>query len=410
MEVSTRRMSRNGKKRIFIASTGGTYMGVKNGNGEVTHDPNKVIQENADLKRFLEEKVGGIRDLADIDYFVLDNIDSMDMTCDSRAILTRFTFEMLKQYDAGTWIHGSDGLISTSAFMTYGIRNLGKPVTMVAANKPVQQQGVFIPFEDLYCAVRVATADLGEIVIVNNGNILRAVMSEKINDETNPMFASSRVSPLGSVSQDVLCLSQHRIKRRDPPYSNSTLFTDFDPWVLPHAVGPGSKADIRDLERKIHEDYTHAVVMLGRGKANTPEHYGPVIKEATKMGKPVIYLSIISKGNTHLEKYPGGAAAKKAGAKSAEDIVEDTGFQKTMYGLGKIISKAISGEDKYEGVDTRSLQDIPREEVFHIIRQAEPTKVLTHLDHILHTCYRWDITNNIRLVQRGKNRVRDVRY
>lgn len=304
-------------KKILIIDTGGTISQEKGDNGS-------LIPGVADIVQIVPR----LKEVADIDYTLIQRIDSTDITQELRVLIVKEIEKRHTEFDGFVIAHGTDTMADTACALNYMVQNLGKPIILTGAQLPM-----FAPGPDghnnLYYSVKAATDDIGEVVICFGDRIIRGNRSYKENVEGFNAFNSPREPFIGNLGVNIR-LNHHRIKR----YNGSPkFFTDFEKGVVVHYQVSGGDCD--PLKYYIDDDQIKGVVLVGYGTGNVQTKLLNSIRALTKADKKVVIVSACAKGTTILEQYQTGFAAKEAGALPGLDLSIQAACQKMIYALGR---------------------------------------------------------------------------
>jgi L-asparaginase len=302
--------------KVLILQTGGTL-------AQQRGEDNVLSVSDIDIFSF----VPNIHELADIDIKIICNVDSTDMDTCYRAEIAKAIHDN-PQYDGYVVTHGTDTMVDTAAALNYMLRDVGKPIILTGSQKPISDPASDAP-NNLYNAVKAATLDIGEIAIVFGNKILRGVRSFKESEQGLNAFSSPRVEPIGEIGLDIM-LSDHRISREN---KDPVLFTDFDTKLQVCIQGSGT--DNHEFQRCVESPSVNGIILIGFGAGNIQKKLIPHIKQATKLGKPVIILTHCHLGAADMGLYEGGSEALVAGAISGGDMTLEAGAQKLMFALGR---------------------------------------------------------------------------
>ncbi len=302
--------------RILILDTGGT-ISQKPGNGGALEP----------CSTDYIEMVPRLHEIADISLTRLERMDSTDMTTPLRGIIAEKIAESYEDHDGFVVLHGTDTMADTAAALNYMLSGLGKPVVLTGAQLPI-----FAPGPDgmnnLYYSVKVAGMDLGEVVICFGDRILRGCRSMKENVHGFNAFGSSRIPPLGELGVSVRLLD-HRIPRHR---GKLRVFTKFDPRVIYLPVTSGSTVNF--LEQLSQWQELQGLVLGGFGTGNIPTFLMGSLKKILKRHIPVVVVTTCLRGDTILDQYHVGKAAKDAGVTEGIDLSPIAAVQKLMYAIG----------------------------------------------------------------------------
>lgn len=186
------------KPKILIIQTGGTISQEKGEDG--TYSPSsKPIKE-------IIRKISSLEDLAEITIEELFNIDSTNMETSDRANLAKTIYENYQKYNGFVILHGTDTMADSAAALNYmlncGAIEGGKPIVFTGSQKPIFEPASDAP-NNIYNAVKIATLDIGEIVIAFGNKIVRGVRAVKESEHGLNAFSSPRIEPLGEIGREI---------------------------------------------------------------------------------------------------------------------------------------------------------------------------------------------------------------
>ncbi len=315
-------------KRILVLDTGGTSSQVRNERGNL--EP--ALQKP-------KKTLGELAAIANIFYEDIDNIDSSNMEASQDWIRTAadpplYTRRGIaaKLYDERDWydafiiVHGTDTMAETAAYLTYCLRNFGKPIILTGSKLPADDPASDF-YSNLSLAVKSALLPLGEVAIASGDKLWRGTRAIKVGVEG--AFNSFGVDPIGKAHGRYVRLASHAIP---PSHESPTFFGLFNPKVFHYMHISGSVVD--DDLAAIAESETIEAILLGSfGSGNNPQRLIPFIERAYKHDKPVIVYTSCLEGVANLGAYALGMAAYDAGARSALDMTFQALGQKVMYAL-----------------------------------------------------------------------------
>lgn len=320
--------------RILILDTGGTISQKPGRNGALEPCSTDYI-----------DMVPRLHDIAQIELIRLERMDSTDMTTALRAVIARQIAEEYDDYNGFVVLHGTDTMTDTAAALTYMLKNLGKPLVLTGAQLPI-----FAPGPDgmnnLFYSVKLASMDLGEVVICFGDRILRGCRSIKENVHGFNAFGSTRIPPLGELGVSVRLLA-HRI-----PRSKTVLevFTGFDSGVCYLPMSSGT--DLPLLEHLAEWEGLHGLVIGGFGTGNIPSSQTEGLKKILLRNIPVVVVTTCLRGDTILDQYEVGRVVRRAGAIEGLDLTPVAAVQKLMYAIGLTdsASEKLKGEERRQKI------------------------------------------------------------
>lgn len=324
--------------RVLLVTTGGTITMVRDADG--------VLAPCSDSERLLVQ-VPELKSLATIEVLELANIDSADLTPALWVELARVLYERLGDYDGLVVTHGTDTLAYTAAALSFMLQELPKPVVLTGAQVPLGDVGSD-GRSNLVSAVRLATADLAEVVVAFGTHVIRGTRAKKMSAFDLQAFTSANAPPVGSIGLSLKLVDDVRPRSRRKPLYQPFL----DPSVALLPVYPGLSPDIVRYLASTH----HGLVLAGYGSGNIPSgalSLVPAIQEATARGVSVVVCTQCLVGSTEMELYRVGRAALQAGAVPALDMTPEAALVKLMWVLGQthdprtvesLMLKSVAGE------------------------------------------------------------------
>lgn len=304
--------------RILILDTGGTISQKPGAGGALEPCATDYI-----------ETVPRLREIADITLLRLERMDSTDMSTPLRGIIAGEIARAYEDFQGFVVLHGTDTMADTAAALTYMLPGLGKPVVLTGAQLPI-----FAPGPDgmnnLFYSVKVASLDLGEVVICFGDRILRGCRSVKENVNGFNAFGSARIPPLGELGVTVRLLD-HRFPRRP---GKPGLFTRFASRVCYLPMTSGTRLPL--LERLADWEDLQGLVLGGFGTGNIPSDQIKGLQRLLARHIPVAVVTTCLRGDTMLGQYRPGREAAQAGAVEGLDLSPAAAVQKLMYAIGAV--------------------------------------------------------------------------
>lgn len=318
------------KSKVLLIRAGGTITMKSGANGS-------LVPGDFDFLKTVPD-VNGLADITVVDAF---NIDSTNMKTSHRAILAKIIFDAYQDYDGFVITHGTDTMPETACALNYMVQHLGKPIVLTGSQKYISAPDSDAP-HNLFCAIKAATMDIGEIVIVFGNNVVRGSRAIKYSEHGLNAFTSPKVSLIGEIGIDLMISDQVIRRYRGDPI----LFTDFDSEIEVYFQSAGASA--RNFEKYVKDKDVHGVLIIGYGAGNVQDDLIEHIAYATKKGKPVLVATKCIVGAADMGLYATGIAPLKAGAISAGDLTIEAAMQKLMYALGRANKMAYSGAKRLE--------------------------------------------------------------
>ncbi len=308
--------------KICLLHTGGTIGMKRGGNGSL-----KPFFTGEELVKCIP----GLADVACIEVKSLMNIDSANMQPENWIAIAEKIFENIDKYDGFVVTHGTDTMAYTASVLSFMLHNLGKPVVLTGAQKPLDDPATDAK-QNLYNSVIAAGMDIGEVCILFQDKLIRGNRAKKISEFHLDAFESYNVEPIGKIGIEIK-LAEHRRRRRD---SNPQFIPKIEKRVALIELYPGIEPEV--IDRTVKNGYRGIVInAFGAGNIPNIDKYSlvPSICRAIEKNVPVVISTQCFVGAVELYLYEGGSAALKAGAISAQDMTLEAATTKLMWVLGQ---------------------------------------------------------------------------
>lgn len=298
------------KSRIAILGTGGTIAGFIDSTIATTGYTAGAIDIDVLIKA-----VPQIRDLADISWEQIANIDSSNM-CDE--IWLRLAKKIAKLFAEGidgvVITHGTDTMEETAYFLNLTIKS-DKPVVLVGAMRPstaISADGS----KNLYNAVALVAnkeAKNKGVMVAINDKILSARGVVKTHSLNVDAFSSPDFGDLGYIVDGKVFFYNNVTKAhtKNAPFDVSKLTSLPKVDILYSYSNDGSGVAAKAL----FEHGTKGIVVAGSGAGSIHEDQKNTLKELIKQGLDVVVSSRVAAGRVAVSD-----ADKKLGFISAEDL------------------------------------------------------------------------------------------
>lgn len=336
--IPTKRISKiKGLPEISIIGTGGTigtHIDYKTGGVFMRRTPEEILATTPELEGVISIK-NVLRPFT---------IASEDMTYKEWQNLAKITARELNKDVSGIIItHGTDTLHFTSAALSFMLKNLIKPVVLVAAQRS-PDRGSFDGAMNLICGAHVCKSDIAEVCVVMHATtnddycfIHRGVKVKKLHASRRDAFRSINELPIGKVwpNGKIEIINKNYRKR-----FNDKVVADikFEPKVALVKAYPGSNPKI--LEWYMNEGY-RGIVIEGTGFGHVPtstlkkkNSWLPHIKEAGERGIIIVIATQTIYGRTNAFVYRNLRLIHEAGAVYGEDMLSEVAYIKLGWLLG----------------------------------------------------------------------------
>ncbi len=317
------------KKKVLILGHGGTIVmkPSKHGKTLVPADQNYIM-----------DMVPSLREMADVTFLPLVNIDSTNVNPTHWTALTFALSKEISNYDAIIVTHGTDTMAYTSGAVSIALgRGFKIPIVFTGSQLPLVSYGSDARFNlenAMKVALQASEERIEEVMIVFANRILRASRGIKTSESDFTAFGSPALDPLGTIdatgvhfSPNVFHVDEKIILDIKPQFHKGILSLElvpgFDPGILFSILDSGKCAGL-------------LLKSLGAGNVPDAGEYSiiPAIKEAVNSYKiPVIVSTKFVGGNTHMDLYGPGQAALDAGAIPTGNMTDVMSQVKLMWCL-----------------------------------------------------------------------------
>lgn len=298
------------KSRIAILGTGGTIAGFIDSTIATTGYTAGAIDIDVLIKA-----VPQIRDLADISWEQIANIDSSNM-CDE--IWLRLAKKIAKLFAEGidgvVITHGTDTMEETAYFLNLTIKS-DKPVVLVGAMRPSTAISADGP-KNLYNAVALVAnkeAKNKGVMVAINDKILSARGVVKTHSLNVDAFSSPDFGDLGYIVDGKVFFYNNVTKAhtKNAPFDVSKLTSLPKVDILYSYSNDGSGVAAKAL----FEHGIKGIVVAGSGAGSIHKNQKDVLKELLKKGLKVVVSSRVVAGCVAVSD-----SDEKLGFISAEDL------------------------------------------------------------------------------------------
>jgi glutamyl-tRNA(Gln) amidotransferase subunit D len=340
------RIGAGGGPGVTILGTGGTIASKIDYATGAVHPAFSVTE----LARAIPE----LTSMAEIKTKLLFNILSENMTPEHWRLIARECALELNRGAAGVVIaHGTDTLAYTAAALSFMLKNLHKPVVLVGSQRSSDRPSSDAAM-NLISAVKVASSDLGEVVVVMHGSpedtcclIHRGTRVRKMHSSRRDAFRSIDSLPLGMVEGEVKFLDSSRRHRGDDVkvkvddrleerVALVKMHPGFNPELMAHYV-----------------DSYKGLVIEGTGLGHAPINLLEEIERGCNNGMPMVMTTQTIYGRVDMKVYSTGRKLLAMGVIPGGYMLPEVALVKLMHALGhtkdpeevrKIIMTDLAGE------------------------------------------------------------------
>lgn len=303
--------------KVLILHTGGTL--------GMTGEP---LKPDA-FATALTDAVPEITGIAELETRIVFNLDSSDIGPDHWTRLATEIDGARHEFDGFVIVHGTDTMAYTASALSYALLNLGKPVILTGAQRPLAALRTDAR-RNLVDAVELATLPLEGVGICFDGLLLQGPRTTKSNAQDYRAFDSPGSAPVARLGVDI------NLERAQPPSGGSYLFRpQFDPSVLVVHVAPGMSSEIISQLWK-RNTALRALVLAAYGLGTVPTQgqfdVSEMVRRAVGEGIDVLVVTQAA-GKINLNQYENSRALKRAGAIAGGGMTLEAGVTKMMHGL-----------------------------------------------------------------------------
>jgi len=283
------------------------------------------------------EMIPELKDIANLEAKKLNSVMSEDMTPKDWEDIVNSLKPYLEDdsFKGIVLTQGTDALHYTSSALSFMIQGLNKPIIITASQRSIDR-GSSDAFMNLKCAIKAATKDIGEVVVVMHGSIsddycliLRGNKVRKMHSSRRDAFKPINARAIAKVSEhgDIEFMGDY-IKTGE---KNLDITEKIE-----HKVGmvyfyPGIKAEQLDA----FKDY-RGLVIVGTGLGNVPQNMFTKIQELIDNKVSVVITTQTLYGATNPLVYQNlRMLSIRIKAIFVGDLLPEAAFAKLCWALGK---------------------------------------------------------------------------
>lgn len=298
---------------------------------------NENLKKGLDFVPYLENAA------SKIDYVMLLQKDSADLTPDDMAQIPKIISIHQNEYDGFVVISGSDAIVYVAAATAFALRGLGMPVIFIGARQTSKDWDSDFRL-NLPNAIKTAMLghsdvnlpSVGECAILFDDTLTRATVSISRGTKVNNPIESPRLPRLAEIGWAVK-VEQIAIPRK-PPQLNFSLNTNNNVAYFDLV----SQTNLDSFEVLVEDSSVHGIVIGAFGAGNVPSSLVPLIHRAVyEKGKLVAVITNCKKGSSDMGLYDCGALALKAGSISLGPMTKPAAIEKMRWAINNA-----QGEDK----------------------------------------------------------------
>lgn len=249
-------------------------------------------------------------------------------------------------YDGFVVVHGTDTLAYSAAALSFLLGNLGKPVVVTGAMRPLceaNSDGEDNLRDACYWACQPL---LHEVAVAFAGRLLRGNRVRKTDASSDAAFASPALPALGG-------------NRRQPDLRrdlllHSTLALQLRPLqvdlpIVAARLYPGYSIDF--LAQALASQRPRGLVLECYGSGNAPPHHGllAAVHDIVAGGGVVLNVSQCWHGRVDMKHYASGSGLLAAGALSGQNMTAEAALAKLYVLLSQAETPAAGICDNWAG-------------------------------------------------------------
>ena len=264
-----------------------------------------------------------LNQIADIDFEVISNIDSSDMTPVHWLRLATH----IRQDDADGYVvlHGTDTLPYTASALSFLLADIRKPIVITGSQIPLCSVRTDAR-SNLIDAVEMATHAIPEVSVLFNSKLMRGNRVQKISINHYHAMHSPNYPYLGELGLHVEVYQRNLLQSVE-----SFPASRFSAEVFCLQLFPG--LDMRVLQAL---NDCRALILRGFGPGNVPQDQRLFqwLESMLARGSIVAITSQATLGSIDLSIYGGSRRALALGVLSCHDMTIETSIVKMMLLLG----------------------------------------------------------------------------
>ncbi len=313
-------------KKILLIQTGGTIAMNAKGAG-VELDPEQ-------WSKVLYEEIPELNEIAEIITFPLFFEDSSDLNASHWVKLAGCIEKKYDTFDGFVILHGTDTMAYSASALSFGLKNLGKPVIFTGSQLPMSTIRSDAR-RNLVNAIELATMDFKEVGICFNDALYRGNRATKLSIGDFDAFGSPNFSPLADIGIQIEALVKEQFGTGD--LKNMAKYSD-EVFVL--TAHPNLNPELL-MDLKL--DKIRAVILRAFGSGNFcvkgEKSLLPFLDKCRDQDVSVAIVSQADYDSVDLTQYSAGRAALKHGAISGNDLTLEAAVTKLMFLLAHYDSK-----------------------------------------------------------------------
>lgn len=329
-------------KKILLLLTGGTISMQFEASGTAFIQSEKAAEQ-------ILSALPTLRQLAEIDVMQLFSEDSSNIHSKHWSALIETITTNYDKYEGFVILHGTDTMAYTASALSFGLRNLTKPIILTGSQVPL----VNIRSDarrNLINAVELATSSILEVGICFNDRLYRGNRTTKMSIGDFDAFSSPNFEPLAKIGTSIQITKSY-----DFPDKDFCSFASFSNKIIHLKAFPSMP--INAMIPFVLDSDSRAVIIEGFGSGNLPIKgefsFLPLVESCIESNRLVLIASQAPYDKVDLTKYENGKIMLDAGAIDTADMTIEAIITKLMHVLAyhdnnatitNLFKRSISGE------------------------------------------------------------------
>lgn len=313
-------------KNILLIQTGGTIAMNAKGAG--------VVLNPEAWSKVLYQEIPELNEIAEITTVPLFFEDSSDLNASHWTQLAGCIEQRYSEFDGFVILHGTDTMAYSASALSFGLKNLGKPVIFTGSQLPMSTIRSDAR-RNLVNAIELATMDFKEVGICFNDALYRGNRATKMSIGDFDAFGSPNFPALADIGIKI----EQRVAGSfgSGEFKNAAIYSNeiFVITVHPN-LNPG-------LLEGLNLDKVRAVIIRAFGSGNfCIKGKFSLLPFLNKCSEHKVITAIVSQADfdsVDLTQYTAGRAALEHGAVSGNDLTLEAALTKLMFLLAHYKSK-----------------------------------------------------------------------
>jgi len=284
--------------------------------------------------KVLYDEIPELNEIAEITTLPLFFEDSSDLNASHWIELAACIEENYGNYDGFVILHGTDTMAYSASALSFGLKNLGKPVIFTGSQLPMSTIRSDAR-RNLVNAIELATMNFKEVGICFNDALYRGNRSTKLSIGDFDAFGSPNFSPLADIGIQIEALVQDSFGEGE--FENQAKYSDEVFVLTAHPNLNPALLEGLDLSK------IRAVILRAFGSGNFcvkgEKSLLPFLDRCKEQDVVVAIVSQADYDSVDLSQYSAGRAALEHGAISGNDLTLEAAVTKLMFLLAHYDSK-----------------------------------------------------------------------